>query len=802
MGTRRNSDAARRRRSRRIGVLVAASVVVAACSGSSDTTPDTTPDTTAVDDTVPTTVVSTTTIAPVTTDPGATPVEGPLPEGVVARGSVEQLSVEGSAGDVATVFRDGQVVDSAELDAFGGRLWRNIEPGEYVVSVESGDAAGSETVTVTDGSVAPDPSFYADQVLEPGYTYLTMRDGTKLGAMVTLPTGKTPADGPFPTLVEYSGYDLSNPFEATAGSSPFRLLSPLVGFALVQVQMRGSGCSGGAFDYFERLQSLDGYDAVEIVAAQDWVLDNEVGTVGISYPGISQLFVAATQPPSLAAITPVSVMADTARSVLYPGGIFNNGFALSWAQGRSRDALPSPDGQAWVPRKIAGDPDAGFEPDEVCEANQRLHGQAAVLEDRISENRFDSDALAYLSPERFVGDIQVPTLMMGAWQDEQTGGHWGYLLDSFADDTYLRAIGQNGTHIEPFGPQNLQALLEFLDLFVKKQVPFIDPSVRVLAPALYEQLTGQGPPEGASAEVPADRFTESTYEEALATYLAEDPIIMRFDNGAGPTGTQGGFFGASETQSFSAWPVPEAEPWELHLNDDGTLTETPSDGADAVDYVYDGAWGARTAWTDAAGCNEWHPDPRGDDGASCFDWVEQAEENRASFESAVLTQDVVAVGHHSVDLWLSSDATDTDIEVALTEVRPDGQEIYVQSGWLRASQRTLDDDMSRPLAPWPSHREDDVAPLVPGEMTQMEVGIFPFAHIFRAGSSVRLTIAAPGGNRILWKFDSLPGTSTNTIGTSTDHPSTLSLSVVEGAAATTPLPPCTLRAQPCRPAAD
>jgi hypothetical protein len=87
-------------------------------------------------------------------------------------------------------------------------------------------------------------------------------------------------------------------------------------------------------------------------------------------------------------------------------------------------------------------------------------------------------------------------------------------------------------------------------------------------------------------------------------------------------------------------------------------------------------------------------------------------------------------------------------------------------------------------------------------MTQMEVGIFPFAHIFRAGSSVRLTIAAPGGNRILWKFDSLPGTSTNTIGTSADHPSKMVLSVVEGAAATTPLPPCTLRGQPCRPAAD
>ena len=31
--------------------------------------------------------------------------------------------------------------------------------------------------------------------------------------------------------------------------------------------MRGTGCSGGAFDYFEPLQGLDGYDVIETVAA-------------------------------------------------------------------------------------------------------------------------------------------------------------------------------------------------------------------------------------------------------------------------------------------------------------------------------------------------------------------------------------------------------------------------------------------------------------------------------------------------------------------------------------------------------
>lgn len=737
-----------------------------------------------------------------TGDADTAAAQGPLPGGFQVRGSVGQLSVEGTPGATVAVFdAAGDRVDSGEVDPAGGKLWRDLAPGDYTVSIDDGTSSGSTLVTVTDPSQTPDPSLYTDQVLEPGFTYLTTRDGTTLGTVVTLPTGATVADGPFPTLVEYSGYDLSNPFEVSSGSSPFRLIAPLLGYALVQVQMRGSGCSGGAFDYFETLQSLDGYDAVETVAAQPWVQDNEVGMVGISYPGISQLFVAETQPPSLAAITPLSVIADTGRSTLRPGGVFNNGFALSWAEGRMRDAKPAPDGQDWVNTKIAGDPDAGFEPDAQCEANQRLHGQAMDLPARIDTSEFDSPENAYLSPERFVNRINAATFMVGAWQDEQTGGQWAYLLDSFNDDTYLRAIGQNGTHIDAFAPENLQALFEFLDLFVKKEVPSVPDTIRQLSGVLYAEVLGNAPPAGASTELPSDRFTGMTYDQAMAEYLAEDPIIIRFDNGAGPTGAQAGFFGASQSISFPRWPLADLTPWELFLAPDGELADSdPTGGDNPVSYTYDGSWGARTSWAGGDGCQEWLPDPTSTAGVSCYDWREAPADRRASFVSPALTDDKVMVGSGVVDLWLASDATDTDVEVVLTEVRPDGQEMYVQSGWLRASQRALDPQMSQPLAPWPSHTAADAVALVPGEFTEMQVGIFPFAHIFRAGSKVRLTITSPGGNRILWKFDSLPGTATNTVGTSSQYPSRVLLPVVADVPVTTALPPCVLRAQPCRPA--
>ena len=113
-----------------------------------------------------------------------------------------------------------------------------------------------------------------------------------------------------------------------------------MGFAVVDVNMRGTGCSGGAFDFFEPLQNLDGYDVIETIAKQPWVLGNKVGMLGISYGGISQLFTAQTQPAGLAAIAPLSVI-DATATTLYPGGIRNDGFAVAWAEQRQQNAEPA-----------------------------------------------------------------------------------------------------------------------------------------------------------------------------------------------------------------------------------------------------------------------------------------------------------------------------------------------------------------------------------------------------------------------------------------------------------------------------
>ena len=77
------------------------------------------------------------------------------------------------------------------------------------------------------------------------------------------------------------------------------------GYALCRVDVRGTGSSGGiALDEYTAAETLDGYDAVEWLAAQPWC-DGAVGMWGISYGGFTSIQVAKLRPPHLRAIVPV-----------------------------------------------------------------------------------------------------------------------------------------------------------------------------------------------------------------------------------------------------------------------------------------------------------------------------------------------------------------------------------------------------------------------------------------------------------------------------------------------------------------
>jgi hypothetical protein len=731
-----------------LGVTVAfASIVtLAACSSDSD---------------------SSTTDAP-TTEANTTLAPLPLATYTVRPGAHQIAVIDAEPGtDLQIQAEDGTIAAEGTTDEQGSFLARNLEVGLYKV-VNADLSAASAEVVVYDATFIPDQSFYSDQELPaPGFGYLTARDGTTLSINVMFP-GKV-EDGPYPTVVEYSGYSPSNPDDTTFGQ-----LFTTLGYAYVAVNMRGTGCSGGSFRYFEESQSLDGYDAIEAIAAQPWVQDNEVGMVGISYPGISQLFVAATQPPSLAAITPLSVIDDSARSTLRPGGILNTGFAVKWTKERMDSAAIY--GQEWS-KKMA---DSG---DKECADNQKLRLQNPDLISEINDNVFyEPEVGDIINPSMFVDKINVPVFLSGAWQDEQTGGHFPAFIDKFTGTPHMYTTLVNGLHTESLGPAVFPRYAEFLSLYVAKKTPDLTAAgliATVLTPGIFGVVT---------PIVQENRFAGMTFEEALEIFESEPSVRILFEEGAADGQAPGTPLNRWRAD-FSAWPIPEAQAVRFNLGDNGTLGSDVAQTS-STDYTADPTATPETFFGGEGSI--WDANIK-------WNWVRNPEGTAAVFTTAALTEDTVIIGPGSADLWISTEAADTDLEVTISEIRPDGSETYVQSGWLRASLRALNESASTELRPVHDFFESDVMSVTPGEPFLARVEIFPVAHPFRAGSKIRITIDTPGGNRGEWKFATLNAGEKVTILHDAEHPSSIALSIVPGLNVPAGVAACgSLRGQPCR----
>jgi hypothetical protein len=159
------------------------------------------------------------------------------------------------------------------------------------------------------------------------------------------------------------------------------------------------------------------------------------------------------------------------------------------------------------------------------------------------------------------------------------------------------------------------------------------------------------------------------------------------------------------------------------------------------------------------------------------------------------------VGAGRVDLWVRSSAPNADLQVTISEVRPDGKETFVQGGWVRGNLRALDEAKSTLLEPVLSLREADVEPLPADEFVPVTVPLYYQGHAYRAGSRVRVRVSAPNGDQPIWSFGETEpaGTAEIEIGYGDDMPSRLVLPEVPVGDVPDELPPCPgLRGEPCR----
>jgi predicted acyl esterase len=752
----------------------------------------------------------------------AVTVSGPPPADAatvpVAHGSARQVWATGltPGATVTLTDRHGHRVARERVDGQGGVLFREVDPGSGY-RIHLGHARSAPVTVHSEASRPWDPKVYDQKIPDSGYGYLTTRDGTRLAYSVHLPTAPAtlgvglpdaiekqipnlglPYTPPYPTLIEYSGYGYADPKGPVSGIA---VIANLMGFAVVDVNMRGTGCSGGAFDFFEPLQSLDGYDVIETIARQPWVKGHKVGMMGISYGGISQLFTAATRPPSLAAIAPMSVL-DATATTLYPGGILNTGFAVAWAKERQQQAQPAGVGrtgtQPYAEKRIA-------DGDATCRANQALHGEAADLMRKIRANSHYVPKVADpLDPATFVHKIDVPVFMTCQWEDEQTGGHCPALVQHFTGTSRKWFTFTNGVHVDSLDPATLNRWFDFLSIYVAHESPVLKQVlIKVVAPVLYQEAMGL--PTSDLLTLPYDPIQfEPTYAAARAAFEKLPSVRVLFDNGAGSR-TAGDPYPAYE-HSFSSLPVPGTRAASWYLGSGGHLLGRRSSRAVTNTYVANprqrpltdftgptetgGLWGNASQWS--------------------WNWKQEQHGHAVSYVSAPLSSNVTAIGAGSVVLWVRTSKKDVDFQATISEVRPDGKETFVQNGWLRGSERKLARgthnilrQRSTLLAPVVSMRAKDARPLPRKKYTRIVIPLYYEGHAYRKGSRIRVTISAPNGTQPIWSTTEprpARGTAKVWVSSSPKHPSRLVLPVVPGLSIPTGYPPCpSLRNEPCRP---
>ena len=723
-----------------------------------------------------------------------------------AHGSVEQVYVTGlSSGEQMNLVNgDGAVVQTAAADSLGGLIFRNVDPGDgYRVEDAAGGPESDPITVLGQGSAPPDPSIYSQAIPSSGYGYLTTRDGIKLAIDVHPPTDlknqapsvpgvSAPAlpqtNAPTPTLIEYSGYGYADPAGPQNGIA---ILANAMGFTVVDVNMRGTGCSGGAFDFFEPLQSLDGYDVVETIAHQPWVLHHKVGMMGISYGGISQLFTAQTDPPDLAAISPLSVI-DQTQTTLYPGGILNTGFAVAWAQERIHDALPaSPNGgQSWAYKQIQSG-------DTTCKDDQVLHGEAVDLMAKIRANDHYVPSVADpLAPTTFVHKIRVPVYMACQWTDEQTGGHCADLAEHFSGTTRKWFTFTNGDHIDSLDPDTYNRWCDFLSIYVAKLPPaaLCAPS-HGAAPVIYNAAMGL--PENET--LPPDPI-QAMPTVGLARRMFEKlpSIRILFDNGAGsqnPASQTPYYPDPGFEQSWSKFPIPGTTARAWYLAPGGALGDAKPTTGGADSFLWN---------PNARPLNDFSGGTDGSDlwgDAPTYHWLQPPAGSAVSYLTAPLAANATVIGAGFVKLWVRSPTPNVDLQATITEVRPDGKETFVQGGWLRADERKLDSVKSSYLEPVLSLRAKDVQAMPDDRYVPLEIPLYYEGHAYRAGSRIRVIITAPNGDQPIWAFSETEPAAPSDVSIAYSHamPSSLVLPVVPGVSVPTALPPCPgLRGEPCR----
>jgi predicted acyl esterase len=270
-------------------------------------------------------------------------------------------------------------------------------------------------------AVATGSTTLTDQAVE-------MSDGVWIRLDITLPTGAPTTR--FPTALTITGYGKSSPLIGALGGGPSADLVAH-GYAVVTMDDRGTGNSGGQWDSWGPRTQQDYAEVLEWITHQPWS-DGRIGLTGGSYMGITSLYAAAQGNPAVKAVFATVPMADSYRDIVFGGGQPNLAFIPMWmglVTGLGYVSATSPG--------VALDHTLGLAEFQVPTLGSAVLGGDAAYDGPFWRQR---------SPIEVVDRITAPTFIVGGLDDIFQRGE-PLLYERLAKHTDARLLIGPWTHV-------------------------------------------------------------------------------------------------------------------------------------------------------------------------------------------------------------------------------------------------------------------------------------------------------------------------------------------------------------------
>lgn len=541
-----------------------------------------------------------------------------------------------------------------------------------------------------------------------------MRDGIRLAVDIELPKGLS-AGEKIPAILQQTRYwrnsELRPPlswFHLSANDLPsgvkkMRLFFINRGYALVTVDVRGTGASFGVWQYpWENVSVEDAREIVDWIIAQPWS-NGVVGGLGISYMGTTAELLLAIQHPAIKAVIPMFNHPDASTDIAFPGGVFNQRFIREW--GRMNSLL-----------------DQNKLPFAQSITRYLVRGISPVAEDR---NRH----LLANAVQWHIHNFQLESMEGITFRDERHPD-LNLCLDSAAVMRYREAIASNPAAVYGWASWMDAGTA---DAAIRRFLTF--PNARHLVIGAWSH---GGLLQASPFQAPGSPISPSFPNQWVELVRFFDAHLKGIENGVQDETTIHYYtLGAETWQTTQTWPPAETHIERWFFGDNHSLISQPIDGKTEKDHYpvdYTASTGSQNRWWELGMASN---------KTVCYPDRAVQDTKLICYTSPPLEQDIQLCGYPVIHLAVSSSEADVVFYIYLEMVTPDGKVYYLSEGLLRGVHRKISSQPSpyRLQVPYHSFQQADGEPLIPGVPAEIDFGLLPVSALIRRGQRIRIAIA-------------------------------------------------------------